>query len=97
MGEAIGWKEVLPLVVFMAAMLALFWAIIIKPVKQRQKRHQDLIAALSEGDEVVTAGGIYGKVTRLRDKTVDLEVAEGVRLRMDRRAVRGRQDQEDEA
>ena len=91
------WTQSLPLIVFMVAILVFFWSIVIRPAKRRQKRHQDLISALKEGDLVVTAGGIYGKITRIRDDSVDLEVAQGVRLRMDRRAVRRRQDEKDEA
>jgi preprotein translocase subunit YajC len=80
--------QLLPLIVFMVIMLLLFYYIIILPAKKRQKSHQDLVAAIQEGDEIVTAGGIYGRITKVRDEWVEVEVAEGVRIKFDRRAVR---------
>ena len=90
-----GWKELLPLLVFMAIMLLMFWYIVVVPTKKRQKSHQDLLAALSEGDQIVTVGGIYGKIVKLREDTMDLEVASGVRIKLDRRAVRRRVQDKD--
>lgn len=87
--------QILPLVVLMVVMGAMFWWTIIRPTKQRQKSHQNLVAALTEGDEVITAGGIYGKITKVRDNWLELEIATGVRVRFDRRAIR-RRAQDDE-
>ena len=83
-----GIMQLLPLVAFMVIMLLLFYYIVIMPAKRRQKSHQDLVSAINEGDEIVTAGGIYGRITKLRDDTVELEVAQGVRIKFDRRAIR---------
>lgn len=82
------WMELLPLIVFMAVMLVMFYYMVLVPTKRRQKTHQDLVAGIKEGDEIITAGGIYGKVVKLREETVDIEVAQGVRLKLDRRALR---------
>jgi len=69
---------------------------IIRPTKQRQKQHSDLVKSLENGDHVVTAGGIYGTVVQVREQTVKLKVADGVVMTMDRRAVRRRQSEEAE-
>lgn len=82
------WMELLPLIVFMVVMLAMFYFMVLVPTKRRQKTHQDLVSGIKEGDEIITAGGIYGKVVKLREETVDIEVAQGVRLKFDRRALR---------
>ncbi len=82
------WRELLPLLVFMIVMFILFYTIVVAPVKKRQKSHLELIASLREGDEIVTAGGIYGKIVKVREETVDVEVAPNVRLKFDRRAIR---------
>lgn len=84
------WKQLLPLVGFMAIMMVLFYFMILKPTKQRQQSHQKLVATLTEGDEVISAGGIYGTITKVRDETIELEVSPGVRLKFDRRAIRRR-------
>jgi len=85
-----GLMQILPLVAFMIIMLVMFYYTLIRPAKQRQQSHQSLVDALKEGDEVITAGGIYGKITKLRDKWIELEVAQGIRIKFDRRAIRRR-------
>lgn len=87
--------ELLPLIIFMVIMFLMFYYIIIMPAKRRQKSHQDLVAAIKEGDEIVTAGGIYGKVVKLREETVEVEVAQGVRIKFDRRAIRRKAGERD--
>lgn len=81
-------KDLLPLIVFMIAMFVMFYYMVINPAKKRQKAHQDLVAAIQEGDEIVSVGGIYGKITKLREASVEVEVAPNVRLKFDRRAIR---------
>lgn len=58
------------------AMFVILYFLMIRPQMKRQKEHRNLVAALSKGDEVMTAGGILGKVTRVTDAYVAVEVAE---------------------
>jgi len=81
-------KELLPLIIFMVIMFVMFYYMVIMPAKRRQKGHQDLVSALKEGDEIVSAGGIYGRITKLREESVEVEVAPNVRIKFDRRAIR---------
>ena len=90
--ELVKW---LPSLVFVIAMMILFWLVVIRPTSQTQKRHKELIDSLVPGDRIVTVGGIYGKVVRVGEKTFDLEVAKDVVLTFDRRAVRRRQEEAD--
>lgn len=85
-----GLMQILPLVAFMIIMLVMFYYTLIRPAKQRQQSHQTLVDALKEGETVITAGGVYGTITKLRDKWIELEVAPGVRMKFDRRAIRRR-------
>jgi len=64
-----------------------FYFLLIRPQSKRQKEHKQMIAELGKGDEVVTSGGLYGKVTDLGDSFVQLEVAEGVEVKVQRHAV----------
>ncbi len=66
---------------------AIFWFLIIRPQRKRQKEHQSLVAALGKGDEVVTTSGMLGKVTKVEDDYVVLEVAENVEMRFQKMAV----------
>ena len=73
--------------VLMVGLFALFYFIAIRPQRKRQKEHAELIAALSKGDEVVTTAGILGKVTKLDDNYVVLQVADNVELKFQRVSV----------
>jgi preprotein translocase subunit YajC len=69
------------------AMFAIMYFLLIRPQRQQQKRHSQLIASLKIGDEVITAGGIYGEVTQLDNERVLLEVDDDVRIAVARRAI----------
>ena len=73
----------LPLV----AMFVVLYFIMIRPQMKRQKEHKAMIDALAKGDEVVTAGGLLGKVTKLGDSTLQVELAQGVEVQLQRSAV----------
>jgi preprotein translocase subunit YajC len=75
--------EFLPLV----ALALLFWFFILRPQRRRSRQQAQLWSDLEEGSEVVTMGGIYGRVTAVDDDSVHLEVAPGTVLRVDRRAI----------
>lgn len=65
------------------AIVAIFYFLLIRPQQKRQKEHQAKINSARRGDQVLTGGGIYGKVTKvLDDGKLQVEVAEGVRLRV---------------
>jgi preprotein translocase subunit YajC len=59
-----------------------FYLFLIRPQQKRAKDHQALIAAVKRGDQVVTSGGIVGKVTKVEDRMVEVEIATGVKVRV---------------
>ena len=61
---------------------AIFWFLWIRPQQQRVKQHQAEIAAVKKGDEVITGGGIRGRVTKVNDEEAEVEVAQGVKIRV---------------
>ncbi len=65
----------------------LMWALLIRPQQRRLRQHQAVVSSLRAGDEVVTAGGIYGRIRSVDDDTMVVEVAPGVELRILRAAV----------
>jgi len=60
----------------------IFYLLLIRPQQRRMKQHQALIASVKKGDQVVTAGGVHGKVTKVGDDEVEVEIAQGVRVRV---------------
>lgn len=83
-------QHLIPVAVFMLAVVVLFWWVVIRPANRRAREHMDLVRSLRAGDRVVTAGGIHGTITAVRDRTVDIQVAQGVVLTLDKYAVRRR-------
>ena len=66
---------------------AVFYFLLIRPQQQKAKEQRLMLANLKRNDEVVTAGGIYGKIVALSDKVVTLEIAPNVRVRVDRAQI----------
>jgi preprotein translocase subunit YajC len=77
-----------------ALVLAIFYFIILLPMKRRQQKVADFLAALKVDDKVVTSGGIYGTITRVNDQSLQLQIAERVRIEVSRNAIVGYQGQE---
>ena len=73
---------------------AIFYFIILLPTKRKQKKLEEFLSSLKVGDRVVTTGGMYGSVTKLNDKSVQLQVANNVRIEVARNAIVGYQGQE---
>lgn len=70
----------------------IFYFMLWRPQKQEQKKRQDLLDNLKEGDKVITIGGICGTISKISEKRISLEVAENVYIEMVRSAVSGYQD-----
>jgi preprotein translocase subunit YajC len=84
------WVQLIPF----AVVLAIFYFLILMPMQRKQKKVQQFLDALKVGDRVVTTSGIYGQITRLTDKSVQLQIADKVRIEVAKAAVGGYQGQE---
>lgn len=82
-GAAGGLMSFLPLIVI----FVIFYFLLIRPQTKRAKEHREMVAKLGKGDEVVTSGGILGRVTDLEDAYLTVEVANGVAVKVQRHAV----------
>jgi preprotein translocase subunit YajC len=84
------WVQLLPF----ALVLGIFYFIILLPMRRRQQKVQTFLAALKVGDRVVTSGGIFGTITRVSDQSLQLQIADKVRIEVSRASVVGYQGQE---
>lgn len=66
----------------MILVFGIFWILVLRPQNRRMKDHRDSIAAVKKGDEVITAGGIRGRVTKVSDDEAEVEIASGVRVKV---------------
>ena len=74
-------------IIFMVVILVLFYVFLILPQSKRAKKHKALLEGLSKGDEVITSGGILGKISKLDDEFLEVTIAEGVNIKVQRPAV----------
>ena len=75
-GPTGGFMQLLPMIL----MFAVLWFLMIRPQMKKAKEHKALLAGLAKGDEVVTQGGIVGKVTKVGENYVSVEIAEGTEV-----------------
>lgn len=75
------------MVVYVVAIVALIYFLIIRPQKKRQKDHQKLISEMALGVEIVTIGGIHGEVSRIKDDTLWIKVSNNVEIEIEKSAV----------
>ena len=81
---------------FLAALVAVLWFVLIRPQRARQAAQRNMIAELEPGDEVVTTGGVLGRVSSIAEDHLKLEIAPGTEIRLAKDAVTGvmRKDEE---
>jgi len=84
------WLQFLPFVF----VLGIFYFIILLPMKRRQKKVQQFLDGLKVSDRVITSGGIYGSITKINDRSVQLQIADKVRIELSRAAIAGYQGQD---
>ncbi len=82
-GAQSGWFSMLPLV----GMALIFWFLIIRPQMRRQKQHQAKVAAMKKGDQVITGGGLVGKITKVDDVYVEIELGPNVKVKAVKQTV----------
>jgi len=84
------WLQFVPF----ALILAIFYVIILLPMKRRQRKVSDFQSGLKVGDKVVTTSGFYGAITKVNERTVQLQIADKVRIEVARSAVGGYQGED---
>jgi len=80
-----GFASLIPLLLIMV----IFYFLLIRPQQKKLKEHRGMVDSLSKGDKVMTGGGVYGKITAVKDDTLKVEIAEGVIIKVKRDTVAG--------
>jgi preprotein translocase subunit YajC len=84
------WLQLIPF----ALILGIFYFVMVLPMRKRQQKVQAFLAALKVGDRIISSGGIHGSITRVSDQSVQVQVANNVRIEVSRSAIVGYQGQE---
>ena len=90
--EGEGSSSMLPLIIFLVLIFALFYFVMIRPQRKKQKEHESMVQQLQKGDKVITAGGIYGVIESAGEESIVLKVESGTTIRVARGSVVGRRE-----
>ncbi len=71
----------------LALIFIIFYFLLIRPQKQKEKEHQTMLAGINKNDEVVTSGGIHGTIVNVKDKTVTLRIDDNVKMEIEKSSV----------
>ncbi len=82
-----GSGSIWPMIIFLVVIFGLFYFVMIRPQRKRQKEHQTLMEGLQKGDRVITAGGVYGTIESLSEDSVVIKVEGGTTMRVARGSV----------
>jgi len=91
-GDDSGFASLIPLVLIMV----IFYFLLIRPQQKKLKEHRNLVDELKKGDSILTGGGLYGRVINVKDDVLQIEIAEGVRVKVKRDTIAGIADIEPE-
>jgi len=90
-GEESTFGGMIPMIVFLVLIFVLFYFVMVRPQRRRQKEHQAMVQELQKGDQVITAGGIYGTIESLNEENIVLKIESGT-IRIARGSVVGRRE-----
>lgn len=84
-----GIMSIAPLII----LFVIFYFLLIRPQQKRAKEHKQMLSAIQKGDNVITSGGIHGKVASVNEDSITLEIADGVKVKVSKEAVTVRKSQ----
>jgi preprotein translocase subunit YajC len=86
-GGGLGGGGMGPQVIILVVFVAVFYFLLIRPQQKRMKDQQAMLSRLASGDEVVTSGGILGRITEVNDTFITLEISDGVRIKVQKNQI----------
>lgn len=89
-------SESVIVILYIVGLFALLWFLMIRPQQQRQKKHAEMVRNLKVNDHVVTVGGIYGTIVKVKEDTFILRVADNVRIEVLKHAISQKRESENE-
>lgn len=88
-----GGAGILSTLIMFGVIFLIFWLILIRPQKKEMERHQELLSGLKAGDQVVTAGGVFGTVKSVDGPVIQLDIGRGTKIKIDRQKIQKTQEE----
>ncbi len=86
---ATGFMGYLPMIIILVLLFGMFYFLMIRPMRQREKKHDELVSKLRVGDRVVTAGGVYGDIVNIAQDSVVIKIESGATMRVTKGSILG--------
>lgn len=80
-------------IIFLVVLFGIFYFLLIRPQRKKQKEHQVMVEELRKGEKIITAGGIYGQIESISEESVVLKIESGITIRVARSSIAGRRQQ----
>ena len=84
-----GFLGYLPMIVILVLLFGMFYLLMVRPMRQREKKHDEMVSNLQTGDRVITAGGIYGEIIELNQDNVVIKIESGATMRVTKGSILG--------
>jgi preprotein translocase subunit YajC len=91
--ESSTWDSLWPMILFLVVIIGIFYFLMVRPQRKRQKEHEMMMQELQKGDRVITAGGIYGTIESVSEDSVVIKVESGTTMRVNKGSVALRRDE----
>jgi preprotein translocase subunit YajC len=82
-----GFVSYLPMIVILVLLFGMFYFLMVRPMRQREKKHDEMVSGLAVGDRVITAGGIYGDIQSITDDSIVIKIESGATMRVTKGSV----------
>lgn len=82
-----GGSSMIQLILMMAVIFGIFYFLVIRPQQKQKEEHQTMIESLSSDDRVITAGGIHGQIKSVSEETVDVQIAQDIKITVNKNAI----------
>ena len=82
-----GFMSYLPMIIILVLLFGMFYFLMIRPMRQREKKHDEMVQQLNNGDRVITAGGVYGDIVSISEDSVVIKIESGATMRVTKGSV----------
>ena len=82
-----GFLSFLPMIVILVLLFGMFYFLMVRPMRQREKKHDEMVQQLSEGNRVITAGGVYGEIVKIEDDSIVIKIESGATMRVTKGSI----------
>lgn len=82
-----GFLSFLPMIVILVLLFGMFYFLMVRPMRQRERKHDEMVQQLNDGDRVITAGGVYGEIVKIEQDSIVIKIESGATMRVTKGSI----------